>query len=166
MSSILRQPNFISTTQDQRFTMFYDNIIELKGLFYGKVGSVHINQMDYKRYCFMMFVRDLIQSLDRSSQIIFYHMMKKMDIRATVTVTSLNESKIDQSLRCINNAAHELLETFNYEDIQECFWRSKSLVDDLIYSYDKSDAEIVAYYGEEVAVIKILRLMSKFIFEK
>jgi len=93
-------------------------------------------------------------------------MMKKMDIRATVTVTSLNEAKIDQSLRCINNAAHELLETFNYEDIQECFWRSKSLVDDLIYSYDKSDAEIVAYYGEEVAVIKILRLMSKFIYEK
>lgn len=165
MSNVLRQlkPEIIS---EQRFAMLMKSIREVRKQFNQNIAHIKTELKDFEKYAFIMYAREHLESLDRSSQVIFYHTIKNIDVKATSIVTSLSEEKIYQVLCFMERTARAQLETFDYEDAVNNYWQIKALADDLIYSYDKSDAEIVQIYNEEVAVVKILRYLCKNIFNK
>lgn len=146
--------------------MFMESILEAKKQFEERIARVETEYDEFEKYAFLMYAREYIVSLDRSSQVIFYHTMKNIDIKVTSIITSLSEEKICQVLRFMKRSAFARLESFNYEGSVRDYWEIKSFVDDLIYSYDRSDAEIVKIYDEEVSVVKILRHLSRRLFNK
>lgn len=166
LSNVLRQNKPEVITQGQRFANFVKSLRDLNEQFYNRIARIDSTYPDLEKYAFLLFMRDHIDSLDRSSQIIFYHVMKNIDIKATTIITSLSEEKINQVLIFMEKSAYVRLESFDYEAPVKDYWELKAFIDDLVYSYDKSDADIVKIYGESTAVIKILRHLSKKVFNK
>lgn len=163
MLNVLNIQKLVPLNQDQRFAMFVERNLTIKKVFEAKLGQIRGRQKDYKKYCCLMFALDAIQALDRSSQVIYYHQMKRVDIKATCTITSLSEESIDRICVQKTNEWLEMVETFDYASINGRMAETQSFVRDVLYN-KLSDVELINKYQIDIGVTKILRRLTEAIF--
>lgn len=157
MSNILYQFNSLLLKSSRRDALL-NELKKLKYLLCSKASRI-IASKDFQECAFLSFIRELVLSLDRSSQIIFYHVLKDIDLKATRTITSLSEEKITLSLDLMIEYFYEKLASFDYNIALKEYGVTRTFVTDV--RQPKTDAEIFRIYKVEVPVIKILRTLIK-----
>lgn len=165
MPNILHTQKLVPLNQEQRFAMFVERNRTIKKIFESKLGDIHTRQKNYSNYCYMMFVMDAIQALDRSSQVIFYHHLKRIDIKATCTVTSLSVESIDRICEVKSKEWLEQVQQFDYASVNDRMHETKTFVNDLL-NCSLTDVEIIKNYQIDIGSIKILRIAAKIFFKK
>jgi hypothetical protein len=134
----------------------------IKDAFLKKLSSSSDFAKQNAKYIACMIAKDCLQEFDRTSQIISYHYLKGVDIGITSTVTSLSKNKViqvlDQNITSFVNG----IESYDLDSLMAHFFDEKRIIDDLLSS--KPDIEIVNKYGEEIAIVKNLRIISDFLF--
>jgi hypothetical protein len=103
---------------------------------------------------YIYFVKQYVSTLDRTSQVAYYHYIAGMPLTQTALLLGLSERQIKALLEKIYNNVQKFFDDERVYNRSDAFYRNfyKILLDP---QYD--DDEIAAAYDEEVAVIKIAR---------